>query len=316
MFPPLYRLIDYLSHTLYGSVGSNTGHHFSRITPEELSNRSVIGINREGFIKWTIIEINLGLRGVGPIPTLKDRISYFLTRRKVPLPAFAIYNPYSGDIQIWYELEHPIKRTKTNGLSKIFYDDVYSRLCAAVGGKINTIQSIGWCPWWCELTLVELLDKTYTLKELKMDNRPARIIKSNFNLNEFYFNAARAYGQETILETFPTLFDLDYYKHSLMDYMALLNPPDSLESVGNINFPELAEYIASWLIGTYYPHMAAFKQRQAARGRLKGQARRDLYLDKVLELYNDGVSTRKIAAFVGVPKSTVSDWIKASNHVD
>jgi len=72
-----------------------------------------------------------------------------------------------------------------------------------------------------------------------------------------------------------------------------------------------AKSVAKWTYKHFSPE--GFSEVQAARGKRKGQKRRDELLPKVLEMKSQGASIRQISKVFDVPKSTISEWVSGSH---
>lgn len=313
MFPPLQRLVDYLGHNVYGVQFSGTNSSFKRVTPEELSMSSYMNLNRRGFIKWMSISCDLGLMGYVTPEYFKDLVGHHVSTLGVKTPSFVIHNPNNGHVEFWYELKHPINRYK-KGKARKFFNVVYTRLRYRLNGRFEHLQTTAMSPWWDEHTLVELLDHQYTLEELNIPGLDVPDEVAMFSLTDYCVEKGREFGIRLIQTSFPNKMDKYQCRDLIHNYLVNCRLPLSFESRTFIEFEMIALNLSVWLVETYYPKLKRFKEEQSRRGKLNGQTQRDKYLDRVLELHKNGVSSRKIATETGIARSTIRTWIKSSNH--
>lgn len=70
----------------------------------------------------------------------------------------------------------------------------------------------------------------------------------------------------------------------------------------------IARSVAKWVWRRLSPD--GFREVQAARGRLKGAAKREMLMPIVLGLIGEGKSQREVARIVGVGTMTINGWLK------
>jgi hypothetical protein len=236
--------------------------------------------------------------------------------RLLPPPNIVTVNPKNGHAHLVYFLSDPVPTSDlarikpmklltavSEGLRKAAdADRGYSQLITKTPGhdRWNTAY------WHCDLySLEELADYVSlpTQKEMK-----ARIKEADYSglgrncelferLRRWAYREVKFHWKPNGSDGFHTAVRLKADEFN--DYHNQL-PSNEVKAI--------AKSVSKWVWQRFTP--SGFRKVQSERGKLKGKARRDLNLDKVLKLRADGLSNRQIALQLDVNRQTVANWIE------
>ena len=254
---------------------------------------------------------------------------------RVPPPTFTIANPWNGHAHLAYGVASSI-------ITAPYGNDAPLRYAAAIEAKLrdNLDADIGYSGLVCKnplhghwrVTVWET--ELYTLDWLadyldlsKYSDRRKNLPPYGLGRNHTLFTRTRRWSYKSIRQGWPAL---ERWMIAVLDRATAYNNFEQALPFNEVK--ATAKSVASWthrIMGseekwkayvarTHAPAIQslrgkanAAKHDMAALGALKGKARRDALLPLVFEKHAQGMTQQGIADDLGIPRKTVSNWIRS-----
>ena len=237
----------------------------------------------------------------------------------LPCPHFFVQNPINQHAHAYYGLETAV-HLNANSSQKAM------RFAAAVDCALTVQMSadgqfsglIAKNPAHKHWRTYTVNSEPYELGEIadyldldKYGDKRRAMPECGLGRNVNLFNRLRHWAYKAIRQGWP---DEDQWHRAVFErangYNLIENPLPSNE------VRHTATSVAKWT----FRHFSAesFSEVQAARGRRKGQKQRELLMPQVLEMRAQGATHQAISEDIGVPKRTITDWLKkdlGGNHI-
>ena len=239
----------------------------------------------------------------------------------LPAPHFFVQNKRTQRAHAYYGLETPVhlnvhssqKATRFAAAvdcaltSKMDADAAYSGLIAK-----NPVHE-HWRTYTINSKYYELGEISDYLDLDKYGDRRRSLPETGLGRNVNLFNRLRHWAYKAIRQGWP---DSAQWDKAVLDRAIGYNAAGYHDESQRSPLPHgevrsTAKSVAKWTYKHFSPE--GFSEVQAARGKRKGQKRRDELLPKVLEMKSQGASIRQISKVFDVPKSTISEWVSGSH---
>lgn len=239
-------------------------------------------------------------------------------------PNYAAINPKNGHAHLVYKLAEPVATSEHGRLAPLRYLAAVERgyrielgADAGYSGLItrNPYKTLTLCIHKREYDLFELSD---WLKRDLGEYAEKETAVAGLGRNVTLFDTTRAWAYKAIrfyrVATRSRLFDV--WRNEVEDYALGINA-QFMSPLAYSEVKATAKSIAKYCWANDYRAEQEFLRKQAKRGALGGKAsgiaRAKINEEKRVQarlLAAKGISTRKIAAELGVNQSTVSRWLK------
>jgi len=238
----------------------------------------------------------------------------------LPYPHFFVQNPENQHAHVYYTLEVPVHMNADSSPQAMRYlAAVDCALWSGLGADNGYCRTVAKNPVHPHWTTYVGLHEPYDLFELSeyvdltaFNDRRYALPEVATGRNVNLFNRLRRWSYKAIRQGWP---DSDQW------HLAVLNRAEMYNAGGYENldikdraplpFSEVkatAKSVARWTYKHFSPE--GFSRLQAARGARKGKKRRDELMPTVLEMRAQGATHQAISDAVGVPKQTITDWLK------
>lgn len=236
--------------------------------------------------------------------------------RSAPAPSLSVMNPANGHAHLVYLLANPVPVSDVSSIKPVRYlaaiqEGIRHALDADRGytGLIVKNPAHGYWrtqQWADAYTLDELADNVELPTPDAMKRRAQEPDYAGLGRNCTLFEITRNLAYSIVRDYWRPGGAVPFAA-AVLDIVETENAGFAVPlSTGECR--AIARSISRWIWQRFTPD--EFRKIQAARGSLKGSARREQLLPTAQAMAHDGYSLRQIADALGVSHTTLADWLR------
>lgn len=239
--------------------------------------------------------------------------------RCCPAPNLAVRNPENGHAHLIYLLEAPVAVSDVARIKPVVFmaaiQEGLRRDLEADRGYSGLIVKNPFHKHWITQ---EWRSEPYSLEDLaclvnlptpaEMRRRAKQVDYAGLGRNCTVFEIVRQQSYRAVRDYWRPDGERLFYR-AVLELVMQSNELDIGNPMQLGECKAIAKSVSRWTWSRFSPQ--EFREIQAARGQLKGAAKREASMEEARRLASEGKSQRAIAEAVGVSQKTVSNWLKA-----
>ena len=268
----------------------------------------LIGLNHSKRIFWLAAKVN-----VSEYKSLMYRLHYY----NGPLP-WCVTKMGNGDMYLYWKLSRPLIASRfRQSKPELIYKRTYRILCYNLGCTPIRHNYIVPNPTYFEFDTMLVNRKEVDIGDFIDFNR--MYLKKNktpdlddqefyMDANDYVFHKARAIACKIYRKMKPTASEYDTYIERITEAIGKIDLL-GFDDASKVSFDDMAVYVGDYYFKQYEKFMGELSALNSIRGKKKGYATREKYLNTVLDLGRADMSRHQIARELQLPRTTVRRWL-------